>query len=170
MEAISSTHPAIAAEVDPTIEVSVGAAPSSPPGIGKATPAQIVLMALGVIAFLYFARPVILPVFLACIASMTLKPVIRWAGLCHIPPTLAAAGVLCFLTAGVGLAFFELGQPAMAWINEAPQHMTALRQRTQNMLPRVARINEAAAAVTNLGATEEEKRKQQEATPTVEVK
>jgi predicted PurR-regulated permease PerM len=56
------------------------------------------------------------------------------------------------------------------WINEAPQHMTELRQRMQNIMPRVVRFNQAAAAVTNLGATEEEKREQQAAVPTVEVK
>jgi predicted PurR-regulated permease PerM len=113
---------------------------------------------------------VILPVFLACMAGMTLKPLMRWAAMCRIPTTLAAAGVLCFLLAAVGLGFFQLGRPAMVWINEAPQHMTELRQRMQNIMPRVVRFNQAAAAVTNLGATEEEKREQQAAVPTVEVK
>ena len=40
---------------------------------------QIVLIVLGTIAFLYFARPVVLPVFLACVAGMALKPLIRWS-------------------------------------------------------------------------------------------
>jgi hypothetical protein len=39
----------------------------------KAAPAQTALLALGAVALLYFARPVVLPVFLAYVAGMTLK-------------------------------------------------------------------------------------------------
>lgn len=121
---------------------------------------------LGTIAFLYFARPVVLPVVLACAAGMTLKPLIRWLSYCHIPPSVSSAVVLCFLVAVVVVGFFQLGRPALTWMNEAPQHMTALRQRVQIMFPRIARISQAAAAVNNLGATEEE----QKMAPTVELK
>ena len=140
--------------------------PLSAAAATKTTPVQIVLIVLGVIAFLYFARPVVLPVFLACVAGMTLKPLIRWLSCCHIPPALSAAVVLCLLVAAVGVGFFQLGRPALTWMNEAPQHMTALRQRVQKMFPRIARISQAAAAVNNLGATEEEKKKM----PAVEIK
>ena len=136
----------------------------------KATPVQIVLIVLGTIAFLYFARPVVLPIFLACMAGMTLKPLIRWSSCCHIPPALSAAVVLCFLVAAVGIGFFQLGRPALTWMNEAPQHMTELRQRVQKLFPRAARFSAAAAAVNNLGATDAEKAAEQEKTPTVEVK
>ena len=136
----------------------------------KATPVQIVLILLGAIAFLYFARPVVMPVVLAGIAAMTLKPVIRWFSLGHIPPALSAALVLGFLVAASGIGFFQLGRPALAWMNEAPQHMTELRQRVQKIVPRLSRFSEAAAAVNNLGATEAEKRVEQQKTPTVEVK
>jgi predicted PurR-regulated permease PerM len=136
----------------------------------KTTPVQIVLIVLGTIAFLYFARPLVLPVFLACVAGMTLKPLIRWASCCHIPPALSAAVVLCFLVAAVGVGFFRLGRPALTWMNEAPQHMTELRQRVLKLFPRAARFSAAAAAVNNLGATEEEKKEEQEKAPMVEVK
>jgi predicted PurR-regulated permease PerM len=63
------------------------------------------------------------------------------------------------------MGFFELGRPALAWVNEAPKHMTELRQRVQKFFPRMARFSQAAAAVSNLGATEEEKKK----APAVEV-
>jgi predicted PurR-regulated permease PerM len=114
---------------------------------------------LGVVAFLYFARPVVLPIFLACVGGMTLKPLIRWLSCCHIPPALSAAVLLCVLVAAVGIGFFELGRPALAWMNEAPHHMTELRQKAQKLFPRVARFSQAAAAVNNLGATEEEQKK-----------
>jgi predicted PurR-regulated permease PerM len=136
----------------------------------KATRVQIALMVLGTIAFLYFARPVILPIFLACVAAVTLKPLIRWLSYCHIRPALAAAIVLSALMAAGGVGFFHLGRPAMAWVNDAPEHMTQLRQRVQKIFPRGARLSQAAAAVNNLGATEQEKKEEQEKTPTVAVK
>jgi predicted PurR-regulated permease PerM len=135
--------------------------------VAKTPPGQIVLILLGTIAFLYFARPVILPIFLACVAGMTLKPLIRWLGYCHIPPALSAAVVLCLLVSGFAIGFFQMGRPALAWMSEAPQHMTELRQRVQKLFPRIARFNQAAAAVSNLGATEEEQKK---APATVELK
>jgi len=136
----------------------------------KTPPLQIALMALGTIAFLYFARPVILPIFLACVAAMTLKPLIRWSSCCRLPPALSAAGVLCLLVSVLGIGFFQLGRPAVTWMNEAPQHMTELRQRFQKIFPRLARFNQAAAAVSDLGATVEEKKAEQKVSPTVEVK
>src|SRR4051795_10124097 len=57
----------------------------------RTTTGQILLGALGTIAFLYFARPVVLPIFLACVAGMTLKPLIRWMSYWHLRPAFAAA-------------------------------------------------------------------------------
>jgi predicted PurR-regulated permease PerM len=132
----------------------------------KAAPVQIALVALGVVAFLYFARPVILPVFLACMGGMTLKPLIRWLSYCRVPPGLSAAVVLCLLMFALGIGFFQLGRPTMTWMNQAPQHMTELRQRLQKIVPGAARFIEAVAAVNNLGATEEEQKR----APSVELK
>jgi len=133
--------------------------------VTKMTPVQVILIALGTIAFLYFARPVILPIFLACVAGMALKPLIRWLSYCHIPPALSAGVVLILLVSGVAIGFFQLGRPALTWMNEAPQHMTELRQRVQKLFPRIARFSQAATAVNNLGAEEEQKK-----TTVVEVK
>jgi predicted PurR-regulated permease PerM len=178
MDAATITRP-IAARDDSTIAAApradaLSGEPVSAEPIGttavKATPVQIVLIVLGIIAFLYFGRPVVLPVFLACVAGMTLKPLIRWSSCCHIPPALSAAVLLCFLVSAIGIGFFQLGHPALTWMNEAPQHMTELRQRVQKMFPRITRFNQAAAAVNNLGATDVEKAAEQKKTPILEVK
>ena len=160
----------MAADVDLAVDAETRAAQSSPAMVAKSTPAQIVLGVLGVVAFLYFTRPVVLPVFLACIAGMALKPVIRWLSCCHIRPALSAAVVLCLLAAAVGIGFFQLGRPALRWMNDAPEHMTELRQRIQRFFPLFSRFSETAAAVNNLGATEEEKKEDQKKAPTVGIK
>ncbi len=138
--------------------------------VTKTALAQLVLIVLGVVAALYFARPVLLPVFFACVAAMTLKPLIRWASCCRIPPPVSAAIVLLLLVGGVVIGFSRFDRPAMAWVNNAPQHMTELRQRVQRLLPPGARFSAAAAAVNNLGATEAEKKEDQKNAPTVQVK
>lgn len=162
----------------PTKVAPLSAAPSSETlpvdpvaaTVAGTTPLQAVLIVLGGITFLFFARPVVLPIFLACVAGMALKPLIRWLSYFRIPPALSAAVVLCFLMSAIGVGFFQLGRPALAWMNEAPQHMTELRQRVQAIFPRLARFNQAATAVSNLGATEEEKHEAQTKMPVVEVK
>ena len=166
---VPPVSPPLAAGFDSTANVATRTVSAGSSNPVKTTPAQFVLLALGIIAFLYFARPVVLPVFLACAAGMTLKPLIRWLACCHIPPAVSAAGILGLLMAVVSVGFFQLGRPAVRWMNDAPQHLTELRQRVQTNFPRLARFSLAAAAMHNLGATEEEKKEKQEKTPTVEI-
>lgn len=120
---------------------------------------QIVLLAAGAVPFLYFTRPVLLPIVMACAAAMTLKPVMRLLSRCRIPPMLGAAIVLVILVAGVGVGSVQLGRPAVAWVKEAPEHMEALRERVQRIFKHAAWVNQTAAAVTALGATDEEQLK-----------
>ena len=163
MNADTTTQP-VAEDVAPAVETappvpSGGVTSAKPEHPARFTAAQSVLMVLGAVALLYFARPVVLPIVLACVAGMTLKPLIRWLSYCHLRPALGAALVLSLLVAAVGIGFFQLGRPALAWMNDAPEHIAQLRQRVEKMLPRLARFSQAAVAVNNLGATEEEKKR-----------
>src|SRR5579862_736408 len=81
--------------------------------LSKTALAQIVLIVLGFVVALYFARPVFLPIVLACVGAMTLKPLIRWSSVCRIHPAFSAALVLSLLVAGVVFAFIQFGRPAM---------------------------------------------------------
>src|ERR1700723_3157034 len=127
MDAATITQPhaekdGSSAAVAPLAEAANGEPPPSERFIApaKVTPVQIFLMVLGAIGFLYFARPVLLPVVLACVWKMLLKPIIRSASCCHIPPAVSAAVALCLLVGAFGVGFFQLGRPAMTWMNEAP--------------------------------------------------
>jgi predicted PurR-regulated permease PerM len=162
-----STAPEPLRSPDGTLELRVNAVSSSEStpalpcadAVTKMTPVQIALIFLGTIAFLYFARAVVLPVFLACVAGMALKPLIRWLSNCHVPPGLGAAVVLSLFVVAITVGSLQLGRPAVAWMNDAPEHMTQLRQRVQKLFPHVARFSQAAAAVNDLGATEQEQKK-----------
>ena len=126
----------------------------------------ILLAVLGLIAFLYFAQVVVVPVALASVAGMALKPLMHFLERIHLPRLLAAVLVLGVLVAVATLGFVRLGQPAMSWVNDAPAHLEQLREKLSAVLRPAAKISQAAAAVANLGSGEES----QTAAPTVEVK
>src|SRR4051812_8986504 len=154
-------------EPGPLGEVIPGtAAPSPLSAAAVLTKTQHILLVLGGVGFLHIARPLVLPIVLACVIAMTLKPLIRWLSHCRIRPALGAAIVLSLFGTAVGIGFVKLGPPAVAWVNNTPAHMAQLRHRVQKMLPPGARFSLAAAAVNNLGATEAE----QNRPPMVEVK
>lgn len=159
-----------AARVGVAVQTGPEREPLAPPPSMETAPGmtapQIVFVALGMMAFLFVARPVVLPIFLACMAGMALKPLIRWLSYCHMAPAISAGVVLCLLVVGVGIGSVQMGRPAMLWMKEAPQHLTELRHRLQRIIPGAARFSQAADAVNNLGATEEEQKR----APTIEVK
>ncbi len=159
---------AAAVPTEPGLESAPALATTQP--VVKTSVAQIILILLGAVVYLYLARPVVLPVFLASVAGMTLKPLIRWLSGYRVPPAFSAAVVLVLLISTSGIGFFYPGQPALRWMNEAPQHMTELRQRTQKLFPCLERFSQEAAAVNNLGATKEERKEEQKNAPTLEVR
>jgi predicted PurR-regulated permease PerM len=146
---------------------------ATPPPAPRTTPAQWTLIVLGTTAFLYFGRPVILPVFLACLASMTLKPLMRWMALLRFPTPLAAAVVFALLVTALVVGFFQIGRPAVKWIDDAPEHVADLKARVQKLFPNALRMSHAVAAVSDMSATPSPDAKRQGVkvpAPTVEIK
>ena len=123
--------------------------------MGRATSWLIVLVIFATIAFLYLARVVLLPIVLACVAGMALKPVMRWLSQCHVPPKLGAAIVVGGWVVIVGFGFMRLSQPALEWTREAPQHMAQLRQRVQTIFRPAARLSQVASEVSKLETPED---------------
>ena len=159
-----------------TVLLMEGSGP--PPAPEEAPPAprpatttgQAVVMTLGLIAFLYFARPVVLPLLLACLASMALRPLMHGMARLHIPTAPSAALVFVILVATLGIGFLQLGRPAIHWIDDAPEHMTELRGRVKTLFPNADRVGKALSSMGDFGATETEKKSEQKKTPTVEIK
>jgi len=120
----------------------------------KSTAIQILLLFLGVIAFLYFARVVLLPVVLACMGTMALKPLMRGFARLRIPTVPSAMIIFLVLLATVGIGFFQLGRPAIGWIDEAPEHMAALRTRVSRLFPNAVHFSRALTEATDLAVAE----------------
>jgi predicted PurR-regulated permease PerM len=118
----------------------------------RITAAQVMLLVLGSIAFLYFARPVVLPVFIAVMAATTLKPLMRGLAYLRVPTVPSAILVFVLLLAGAAVAFVEVGRPAIAWMDDAPQHLADLRERAERLFPNAHRMTDAVNAVNQLAA------------------
>ena len=161
-----------------TLEVGVDEKPISPelPEQPRMNPAQSILLGLGIVAFLYFARPVVLPFFLACLFAMALKPLMKGLAFLRVPTALSAALIVILLLGTLGVGFAQMGRPAIHWVDEAPEHMTEIRGRLQKLFPNAVRMGKALDNVGNvsnvgdLGATDAEKKAEQKKVPTVEIK
>lgn len=128
--------------------------PSKSGAFRLAKAAQIFAIALGSIAFAYFARPVVLPQLLALLASMTLKLPVSWLRACHLPTPLAVAIVLGFFLLVVGFGTTWLSRPAMEWVKSAPEQVQQLKQKYKNVLQPVLRFIAAASKVGNLDSAQ----------------
>jgi predicted PurR-regulated permease PerM len=152
--------------------VAVGAE-EPPPAVPlmalRTTRVQVILITLGTTAFLYYARPVLLPVFLAGFAAMALKPLMRALSLLRIPTVPSAALVVALMVATLAVGFVQLGRPAVKWINDAPQHVSELRARAQKLYPNALKMSQAVAAVGDLSAVSVDKKDGQRRGPTVEI-
>jgi predicted PurR-regulated permease PerM len=113
------TSKLVSADVDPAVADETQTVQSGVTTFAKTSLVQFVIVVLGAVAFLYSARPVVLPIFLAGVAAMTLKPLIRWLSWCHLPPALAATVVMGFLLAAIGIGFFQLGCRLETMTNKA---------------------------------------------------
>ena len=99
-----------------------------------ANAAQLLIIILGSVAFLYFARSIILPLLLAWIGSMTLKPLVRWLHKFYLPNWIAAALVLIIFTSAAGFGITWLGKPAVQWAQTAPETLPKLKEKYQHFL------------------------------------
>jgi predicted PurR-regulated permease PerM len=156
---------AVAAELrtEPILEVPLGqrAAP-------RINAVQVVILILASIAFLYFARPVVLPVVIALMAATTLKPLMRGLAYLRVPTVPSAILVFVLLLTVAAVAFVEVGRPAIAWMDDAPQHLTDLRDRAGRLFPNAHRMTDAVNAVNQLAASPAKKDPRQKV-ETVEV-
>ncbi|HSK41851.1 MAG TPA: AI-2E family transporter [Arenibaculum sp.] len=86
-------------------------------------PDQLALMGLFTLAVfytLYVARDLLLPIFLASLLGLLLRPVVKGLRHLRIPEWLGAALVVVALLVGVAAIAYGLSEPAATWIQSGP--------------------------------------------------
>ncbi|MGE0824606.1 MAG: AI-2E family transporter [Candidatus Binatia bacterium] len=108
----------------------------------------------GIFLILLFAvlkgtRDLFLPVLLAFFLSFLLAPIVRRLTKLHIPESLGAVLVFLFVLGTVTVAMYELSQPAMEWLEKAPQSVSQVKTKVRHMLKPVTELQEATQQATD---------------------
>jgi predicted PurR-regulated permease PerM len=90
------------------------------------------LFLLGFIAFLYFAKPFVMPILLAIILSFLLKPVVNGLHRIKIPRWIGALIVIVALISLTWVIFSHLTQPARDWMAKAPENLGKVRTKIEH--------------------------------------
>lgn len=108
------------------------------------------LFVIAVIAALYFARSVVLPVVLAFILSVVFTPVVRGMKKAWIPAPLAAAIVVLALLAAFFSAAYFLVEPAGDWLDKAPQGLRKIELKLRHVSGQVHDVTKATDQVQTM--------------------
>ena len=122
-------------------------------GRGKAERVAIIgLFSLGVLYTLYLARDLLLPIFLALLLSLLLRPVVKGLRRLRIPEALSAAFLVVVLLVGLVGAAFSLSEPATVWIKRAPVVMHQLEFKLGDLRESVESARRASHQIEQMAA------------------
>ena len=121
------------------------------------------IFVLGLFYTLYFAREFLLPVTLAWILSLLLRPVVRALGKLKIPQAIGAGIVMLALLAIFAVGVLLLSGPASSWVQKAPESFAKVEGKVRGMINSAEPITKAAQTVEHMASGADE-------TPKVEIK
>ncbi len=108
------------------------------------------VIAIALLAALYIARAVVLPLVLAVLFSFLLSPIVRFLHGLGLPEMLAAALVLVALLFGVVIGIVLLAEPASQWLRRVPEVAEALQHRLHYVLEAFRRFTMATQEVQRI--------------------
>jgi len=100
------------------------------------------------------ARPVLLPIVLAGLIAMVLAPLVRGLGHLRLPDPAGAALVVGLFAGGIGFGVYALSEPALAWLERAPQAMREVEKRLRPVKASVAEAQAAADTVEKMATVQ----------------
>jgi predicted PurR-regulated permease PerM len=134
-----------------------GPSPDGAPAVTGRSKAERVaiigLFSLGVLYTLYLARDLLLPIFLALLLSLLLRPVVKGLRRLRVPEALSAAFLVVLLLVGLVGAAFSLSEPATVWIKRAPVVMHQLEFKLGDLRESVESARRASHQIEQMAAT-----------------
>ncbi len=128
------------------MSTSTASEPHQPLGI-------TILATLAVIGALFFSRILLVPIALALLLSVLLRPIVRGLERIRLPSTLGAAIVVLALLGGLIGAGFAAADPVREWIAEAPATLKVAKAKLANARHSLERVSKAAADLGESGNT-----------------
>lgn len=115
------------------------------------------LFVLALLAVLYAARPILVPMVLAMLLAVMLGHIVRWLrDRLRIPPAVGAAVVLATLVGVFGLSVYYLSEPAGEWLRDMPQEMRAMERKFRGLRERVEGLREAGEQVEAMAKADDD--------------
>ena len=111
---------------------------------------SVALTGLFIIACLWFlhaAATLVVPLTLALLLHFLLIPVVRAMKRYRLPEPVAAAVVLLAVTGGVATAGQQLANPALEWVERAPQAIRTIEQKLHPVRESMAQVSHATQAL-----------------------
>ena len=120
-----------------------------------ATVALVGLFIIALLAALYVARTIVVPILLAMHLALVLSPVVRAVRRrLGLPGPAGAALVVLALGALVGTGFYLLGGPAGTWMARLPESFRVVEYRIRDLRKPVEAVRRAADEVEKIAAPE----------------
>lgn len=123
--------------------------------------AATVLVAGMVIAAFYFAQELFLPITLAVVLTLVLRPVARALRRCGIHAAASAALIVLFMGGAVGTALYFASDPASQWLSQAPRIGFEIQHKFRNLLQSANAIGEVGEQVKEIAEGRQEQNVQE---------
>jgi predicted PurR-regulated permease PerM len=108
------------------------------------------LWLLALVYTLWVAREFLVPVTLAVLLALSLRPIVRGLGRLRIPEPVAAALIVAALGYIVVIGVYSLGAPAAEWLKRGPESLARAEQKLRALRQPVDRVAETARKVENM--------------------
>jgi predicted PurR-regulated permease PerM len=130
--------------------------PLQPGGNRSLTIAIVILSTLAVIAALYFARTLFIPVTLACVLALVLAPIVRLLSSTGLPRALSSAAVVVAAMALAGAILVRLSTPAAEWFSRVPEALYRLRYTFREIVGTLQNVKEITEDMAKLSPGQED--------------
>ena len=108
------------------------------------------LFVLALIAAITYAKPVLFPIVLALLLNFLLRNPVRWLEKVKIPKPVGAGLLILLLVGGMGFGGWQLREPAMEWLANAPRSLEGFERKVRRVTAPVKEVSEAAAQVEEM--------------------
>jgi len=117
----------------------------------KPSYAPVILTILAVLAAMYLARPVLVPLAVGVLFALVLMPIVQvLERRFRLPRALAALGTVAIVVSSIGLGAYYLIPPAADWAAQLPAEAQNIQQKLRPLTDRVEKISETAEQVEEI--------------------
>jgi len=102
-----------------------------------------VIAVLAALCVAYFAKPVLMPIVIAILVSLTMRPLVRRLQKAGLPRPLSGALLLGGIVALGALGVTSVVTPAQEWAEAAPEHLQKIQEKLATLRPHWSWISNA---------------------------